>query len=75
MSETDNGNADLLLPFLQSAGALVLNLLGAQLHHKAAARFVAPQSAQGQGENPRQSYATLHIVLSRCGTLLLECLL
>ncbi|KAL3153591.1 hypothetical protein ABBQ38_011579 [Trebouxia sp. C0009 RCD-2024] len=48
-SEADKGNADLLLPFLQTAGALVLNLLGAQLHHKDAAQFTTSESAQGQG--------------------------
>ncbi|KAL3141663.1 hypothetical protein ABBQ32_004355 [Trebouxia sp. C0010 RCD-2024] len=48
-SEADKGNADLLLPFLQTAGTLVLNLLGAQHHHTDAPQFNAPKSAQGQG--------------------------
>ena len=51
-SETGKSSADLLLPFLRSAGAMVLNLLGAQLHNKASAHFTAPEPAQGQGETP-----------------------
>lgn len=70
-SEADKGNADLLLPFLQTAGTLVLNLLGAQHHHTDAPQFNAPKSAQGQGERTVPLFATfdsaLVIVVLYCG--------
>ena len=55
----DDNNIDLLLPFLQSAGALVFNLLGAQHHHKDAAQFAAPLPAHGQGKLPHTSLLLL----------------
>lgn len=67
-SEADKGNADLLLPFLQTAGALVLNLLGAQLHHKDAAQFTTSESAQGQGESP-----LLHSILTYALVIVVLC--
>ena len=49
-SPADDTDADLLLPFLQSAGSLILGLLQSQHHNKAEPHFNADVLQQRQSE-------------------------
>ena len=51
-SQADGTNADLLLPFLQSAGSLVLGLLDSHHHNKAEPHFNANPLQQRESKHP-----------------------